>query len=73
MSPAELSSVSQESFELFFPSLSLTRRSLSFPCDSTGSVYLDAMSEHARDNYMFARALMGREFGSPTVLAAIRG
>lgn len=59
-----------QAFELRFPSLSCTGPALSFPCDAAGSVALDALSHRARNNYLLARALMGRDYGSPRVLEA---
>jgi hypothetical protein len=56
-------------FELRFPSLFDTGRGLAFPCDAAGHVTLDALSERARCNYLYARALMGREFALPVVRA----
>lgn len=38
-----------------------------FPCDSKGSVHLDELSEHARNNYFFARAMVGRALAPPAV------
>jgi hypothetical protein len=57
-------------FELHFPSLTLARAALSFPCDARGAVPLDRLSERARNNYLYARALMGRDYGTPTVLSS---
>jgi hypothetical protein len=55
-------------FELRFASLFGKGPSLCFPCDAEGSVILDALSDRARHNYLFARALMGRDYGAPHVL-----
>ena len=55
---------------LLFGSLFPSVRSLSFPCDPTGHVDLDEMSERARDNYLFARTVVGRDYGVPVVVAA---
>lgn len=54
-------------FELRFQSLFHPGRGLAFPCDASGRVDMDAMSERARNNYLFARALMGREYATPTL------
>ncbi|MBT2323652.1 hypothetical protein J7E62_14985 [Variovorax paradoxus] len=70
MHAARHSSAAQSPFELRFPSLSGTGRALSFPCDSSGSVHMDSLSERARNNYLLARALMGRDYGWPSVLAS---
>jgi hypothetical protein len=64
------SSAAQSAFELRFPSLSGTGRALSFPCDASGSVHMDSLSERALNNYLLARALMGRDYGWPSVQAS---
>ena len=55
--------------ELRFVSRSDQRRCLAFPCDATGRVDLDALNERERNNYLFARAVMGRDFAFPVVAA----
>ena len=55
-------------FELRFESLFDAGRALAFPCDAQGGVALDALSERARQNYLFARAVVGRDYASPVVL-----
>lgn len=55
------------SYELRFSSLFHTGRAMSFPCDAEGHVDMDALSERARNNYLYARATMGREFAYPCV------
>lgn len=57
-----------DGYELRFESLFHAGRALAFPCDSQGSVRLDALSERARQNYLFARAVVGREYATPIVL-----
>ena len=57
------------SYELRFKSLHQQGRGWVFPCDPNGNVDLDHMSERARNNYFFARALMGREVAFPSVQA----
>lgn len=42
-------------------------RGFEFPCDTQGLVDLDALSERARLNYFYARAMMGRELSYPRV------
>jgi hypothetical protein len=56
-------------YELRFQSLFDEGRALSFPCDAQGRVDLDALSERARGNYLYARAVVGREFATPAVQA----
>jgi len=56
-------------FELRFESLgdSDSGRGCAFACDEKGRVDLDAMSERARNSYLYARAVIGREFSMPRV------
>jgi hypothetical protein len=55
-------------YMLRFKSLFDAGRALVFPCDAQGHVMLDLLSERARTNYLYARAVVGREFGVPEVL-----
>ena len=55
------------SHEIRFQSLFHAGRALCFPCDETGRVALDALSERARNNYLYARAVVGREYAHPCV------
>lgn len=57
-------------FEIRFQSLFKEGRALSFPCDAEGHVVLDAMSERARNNYYYARTVVGREYALPRVCAS---
>jgi hypothetical protein len=54
-------------FELHFQSLFVSGRGYSFPCDSNGQVNLGLLSDCARNNYLFARAMVGRELAVPAV------
>ena len=56
-------------YELRFQSLFNEGRALTFHCDAQGHVELDALSERALQNYLYARAVVGREFATPAVLA----
>ncbi|MDB5856951.1 MAG: hypothetical protein JWQ76_640 [Ramlibacter sp.] len=56
--------------QLCFRSLFHSGRGFAFPCDPRGQVDLDQMSETARNNYFFARAMVGRELSVPAVEAA---
>ena len=60
------------SFELRFESLFNPGRGLAFPCDARGCVELDTLSERARKNYFYARAVVGREFATPAVSLSAR-
>ena len=56
------------SYEVRFQSLFNEGRALSFPCDREGRVDMDRLSNKARGNYLFARAMVGREYAAPAVL-----
>ncbi len=55
-------------WQLRFASLFDPGRALAFPCDDHGEVTLDSLPPRARDNYFYARAVVGREFARPTVV-----
>jgi hypothetical protein len=54
-------------FQLCFRSLFQSGRGYAFPCDGEGHVDLDTLSDRARNNYFFARAMVGRELAVPAV------
>jgi hypothetical protein len=56
-------------FELRFQSLFDSGRGYSFPCDFEGHVDLDQLSDRVRNNYLYARALVGRDLAVPAVRA----
>jgi len=58
-------------FELRFESLFNPGRGLAFPCDRRGQVELDALSDRARSNYLYARAVVGREYATPAVVPGL--
>ena len=57
-------------YEVRFRSLFDHGRALTFPCDEKGCVEIDRLSERARLNYLYARAVVGREYAAPLVMAA---
>lgn len=57
----------RSTFELHFRSLFDARPSYVFPCDSDGRVDINVLGERARDCYLYARAVVGRELSAPTV------
>jgi hypothetical protein len=62
------SSLSQHpQYEIRFQSLFNDGRALTFPCDARGHVEMNALSEKARVNYLYARAVVGREYAAPAV------
>lgn len=59
--------VGQGRYLLRFESLFHAGRGLCFPCDERGQVALDQLGEQARENYLFARAVVGHEYATPVV------
>ena len=62
---------STSAYQLRFQSLFHSGRGFAFPCDPSGHVDLDGMSERARNNYFYARAMVGRELSAPAVENAV--
>lgn len=58
-------------YELRFRSLFDEGRAYAFPCDAAGHVDMDSLSDRARDNYLYARAVVGRELSTPAVLPTL--
>jgi len=54
-------------FEVHFRSLLRRGFELIFPCDGQGRVNLDALSDRAKVDYLFARAMVGREYAGPAI------
>jgi hypothetical protein len=54
-------------YELRFQSLFSDGRGYAFPCDAAGRVDMDSLGERALVNYLFARAMMGRDLSMPEV------
>ena len=59
-------------FHLRFRPLFREGNEFSCPCDATGHVAMDELSERARNSYLFARAMVGRVYARPEVTAARR-
>jgi hypothetical protein len=55
------------SFEVRFMSLYLQGRGVAFPCDALGHVDMDSLSERARNSYLYARAMVGRDNAAPCI------
>ena len=54
-------------FRLCFRSLFDSGRGFAFPCDDAGRVDMDQLSDNARNDYLYARAMVGRELAAPQV------
>ena len=57
-------------YELRFRSLFHEGRAYAFPCDADGRVDIDSLSDRARNNYFYARTVIGREVDVPAVQAS---
>jgi len=53
--------------QIRFTSLFANGRGLAFPCDAQGRVDMNALSDRARHNYLFARAMVGRDYARPRI------
>jgi len=60
---------STSQYQLHYRSLFNPGRGFVFPCDAHGLVDLDGLSERARNNYLFARGMVGKDLELPTVEA----
>lgn len=52
---------------LRFTSLHDRGRGVSVPCDESGNVDMDSLTDRLRVAYLGARAMVGREYSCPTV------
>jgi len=62
---------STDHFQLRFQSLFDPGSGFAFPCDANGQVDMDRLSERARNNYLYARAMIGREVATPSVCTTV--
>jgi hypothetical protein len=60
-------------YELSFRPLSEGGNAYAFPCDASGRVDLDGLTERARTNYLFARAMVGWALAPPAVRVCSMG
>ena len=58
------------SHELIFGSLRAHAPNIFVPCDESGKVDIDSLSQRMRDTYFWARAMIGREYSYPAVQCA---
>jgi len=64
--------VPSEAYELRFIDLFRAGHGYVFPCDAQGRVDIDNLAAKARLNYLYARAMVGRELSSP-ITRVVRG
>jgi len=55
-------------YEVQYQPVFVRGRTLAFPCDANGRIDLDTLCDRARNNYFYARAVVGREYRPPTVV-----
>jgi hypothetical protein len=70
MNTSQVVSSEPADYELRFQSLVEAGRACAFPCDAAGHVDMDALSDTARENYLYARTVVGREFSIPAVMVS---
>ena len=58
-------------YQLCFRSLAESGGACAFPCDADGHVDMDALGDRVRNAYLYARAVIGREFAMPRVQPCI--
>ena len=58
-------------YELRFLPLVPHGEALCFPCDAAGRVDMDGLSDADRLEYLYARAVMGRELARPAVRLSV--
>ena len=56
--------------ELRFDSLFHPGRGVAVPCDASGRVDMDTLTERLRNAYLAARAMVGRDYACPRVQPA---
>lgn len=61
---------SRNQYQLRYRSFFHPGRGFAFPCDAGGRVDMDTLSDRARLNYLYARAMVGKELQYPAVETA---
>lgn len=54
-------------FQLCYRSYVDREAGFAFPCDECGHVDLDSLSDRTRNDYLYARAMVGKELDPPLV------
>lgn len=67
MSAVSYAIIDEARYELRFRSLFDMGRGFAFPCDPRGDVDLDTLSERGRNNYFYARSMVGNALAMPSV------
>lgn len=69
---AMFSTPTQATHLLHFEPLTAGEAGLDIPCDPQGRFGIDALGDKLRNDYFFARTLIGRLFAAPTVRQVAR-
>jgi hypothetical protein len=67
MSQSQTQQLQKAHYELRFHSLYKPGRGYSVPCDASGRVDMDSLSDSERHQYLYARAIVGHELALPAV------
>ena len=68
MNESSTSAACEARYELRFSGLFNRGRGYAFPCNAAGRVDIDQLSDRARNNYIYARAVVGNELSDPIVV-----
>jgi hypothetical protein len=63
----------KDQYELRFAGVSSGKRGYAFPCDETGRVDIDELTDRDRTNYFYARTVVGKELSAPIVAPVSTG
>jgi hypothetical protein len=72
MNQSPTSAAGNSRYELHFPCLTDSNRGYAFPCDAEGRVAMDELCDRGRNNYFYARAVVGRKVSNPRVRTITR-
>ena len=67
MDQSSTSAAGNGRYELHFPCLIDADRGYAFPCDADGCVAIDDLCDRGRNNYFYARAVVGMKVSAPMV------
>ena len=70
MNVSKTDSSESANYELRFQSLHDAGHAYVFPCDAAGHVDMDALTDTARENYLFARIAVGHDVPTRPVIVA---
>jgi hypothetical protein len=68
-----VSGSSRAQYCLHYAALRDSAHAFDFPCDEEGRVDIESLSEEGRNDYLFARAVVGGELAMPIVASSRTG